>query len=729
MFFITLPTYAQLEQHRWYFGNKAGLDFRYDPPQALNDGQTNTEEGTDTQCDSAGNLLFYTDGVTVWDKSHTIMQNGTGLSGHTSSRQSAAIIKKPGSTTQYYIITTWGQSSKYTVVDLNLNGGLGAIVSKNTLIQNGVGDERVHVIKHSNNIDYWIVTAAYRPFLQWSAFLLTSAGINANPINTNHEGVGYLLTRFIRNGNVAMARQTVGSNTKMFFFAFDKNTGKLSFAQNTPELRFFYRYDASPSGKYLYVQGRGYANPYALWQLDIDSLLAGVESAYVLDSNARYRHISLAPDGKIYLSGGLEKKSLSVINYPERKGARCGFQKNSLNLEDGTTIHGLPHQYYFRDPVIKEIYVANPCASDSTLLRIDVNDFRSVEWSFGDGETAATSSKIMRHNYNIPGTYYVVANVKHSIGNIIIADSIVIHPTPTVELGNDTLLCLGKNLMLNVDTDADVSWNTGSKSKTILATNAGVYAVTLQNEYCTSKDSIHIYEIVCDVSHTGTCYGDSTSFELDKSIDSCTAVFYGTQSYKLPKIHEVEYLYEDAITYHPKFTVYKFGLTKILYDTVTITNPPQIYLGVDSTICTPFYLKNKLSTTLDASILWNKHSVSDSFYIDQSGLYTATTTLQNCVAHDSIIITFANCDCPIYIPNAFTPNQSELNEVFRPISKCSISFTLEVYNRWGENIYNSINSQGWTGVEAINGVYLWRMKVTDEHAKVSHKGGTVTLLR
>ena len=61
----------------WYFGKRAGLNFNTNPPSPLFDGVINTLESSSSICDSNGNLLFYTDGDTIWNRNHQIMLNGT----------------------------------------------------------------------------------------------------------------------------------------------------------------------------------------------------------------------------------------------------------------------------------------------------------------------------------------------------------------------------------------------------------------------------------------------------------------------------------------------------------------------------------------------------------------------------------------------------------------------------------------------------------------------------
>src|SRR5690349_19226675 len=105
--FLLLPLalLAQQEASKWYFGRFAGLDFSSGSPEVISGGQINTLEGVATISDHSGNLLFYTDGMTVWNRFHQVMSNGTGLHGHPSSTQSAVVVPVIGDATRYYIFT------------------------------------------------------------------------------------------------------------------------------------------------------------------------------------------------------------------------------------------------------------------------------------------------------------------------------------------------------------------------------------------------------------------------------------------------------------------------------------------------------------------------------------------------------------------------------------------------------------------------------------------------
>ena len=95
---FNISLFSQNQTKKWYFGDQAGLDFNTTPPTILTNGAINANNSCASIADAAGNLLFYTDGQTVYNSSHVVMSNGTGLFGHHYSSQGSLIIKQPGNT-------------------------------------------------------------------------------------------------------------------------------------------------------------------------------------------------------------------------------------------------------------------------------------------------------------------------------------------------------------------------------------------------------------------------------------------------------------------------------------------------------------------------------------------------------------------------------------------------------------------------------------------------------
>ena len=126
-------TFAQnLSQHNWYFGNsRNGIRFNRanNKPflvtnKAIPFGTGGSAVATDP---STADLLFYTDGNTVYDATHAVMPGGTGLPGNSTANQPAVVCAIPGQANKYFIFTnttnyTTGGTISSTVVDLNLFG-------------------------------------------------------------------------------------------------------------------------------------------------------------------------------------------------------------------------------------------------------------------------------------------------------------------------------------------------------------------------------------------------------------------------------------------------------------------------------------------------------------------------------------------------------------------------------------------------------------------------------
>jgi len=264
--------FSQQEASVWYFGQNAGLKFETSGAVTpLSNGQINTEEGSSSIADANGNLLFYTDGRTVWDRNHLAMPNGsfvngTELLGDTSSTQSGIIIPKPGDPNIYYIFTVdephhenaavypnafsgsyveagSGQTPtdddgrnnglNYSVVDLSVigsNGSIGNIISRNnpliTYDTNPAGEEikykcseKISAIKNEVDGSYWVITHFTNKFY---AFRITASGVVTSPVITTigsnqtllgyrRNAIGYL--KIAPNGQkLAMAHQQNGVN-------------------------------------------------------------------------------------------------------------------------------------------------------------------------------------------------------------------------------------------------------------------------------------------------------------------------------------------------------------------------------------------------------------------------------------------------------------------------------------------------------------------------------------
>src|SRR6185437_8930181 len=86
----------------------------------------------------------------------------------------------------------------------------------------------------------------------------------------------------------------------------------------------------------------------------------------------------------------------------------------------------------------------------------------------------------------------------------------------------------------------------------------------------------------------------------------------------------------------------------------------------------------------------------------------------------------------IFIPNSFTPhNQDGLNDRFGPKGLYIKTYTMQIYNRWGENIYSTSSGQAWDGTfkgqPVQQGIYIYYITVTDYNGNTTRFKGNITM--
>ncbi|MCU0417911.1 MAG: OmpA family protein [Cytophagaceae bacterium] len=367
--------YAQQQASQWYFGRKAGISFTTGQAQTLSDGQLNTEEGCITIADGSGKLLFYSDGITVWNNQHTIMPNGSNLNGHPSSTSSGVVIQQPGVPSMYYLFTVAASGEdnglQYSVVNLSLQNGLGDVVSdkKNIPLRTPV-TEKLTAVSHRNGRDYWII-AHDRDNSTFVAYLLTTTGLSTTPVEsavgTSHAGDNDLYTQgYMKSNpdgsNLAVALEALHA---VEILDFDNATGKVSHPVYIamPSNSYTYGIEFSPDGSLLYVSAAGTAKIYQ-YNLQAGSEEAIKQSGIMIGMATKAKWIGalqIAIDGKIYFTL-YETPFLGCIPNPNSVGQSCGFMENAIDLQGRNSSLGLPtfSQNYFYKSTSKTIVYFDP---------------------------------------------------------------------------------------------------------------------------------------------------------------------------------------------------------------------------------------------------------------------------------------------------------------------------------------------------------------------------------
>jgi PKD repeat protein len=438
---------AQHEFDNWYFGQNAGVSFVSGSPVNLSGGQISTNEGCSSISDGAGNLLFYTDGQTVYDKNHTLMPNGTGLLGNWSSTQSALIVSDPGNVNQYYIFTTDGfvgtNGLRYSIVDMTLNGGNGDIGAvKNVQLMN-VCDEKVTGIRNSAGNGFWILSHENSAISNsWYAFPLTAAGVGAPVVSSVGPlfpgGVSFIGYLKISPAGNYLARAMYDSYAGEIA-EFDNANGMVSnpSTYNAPAQDVIYGVEFSASGNVLYMMS-GDIQPSKLFQFDMTAgnTAAIVATGTVLDDDNTQRSgaIQIASDNKIYVSHS-GTQSLGVINDPEILGLGCNYVRNGFTLNTTTNI-GLPNAISGLTPLPPIALFTSPnhlCPGTCTDFTDHSQHATSWIWTFsGANPSVSTDQNPTGICYNAPGTYAVSLIVTNAVGSdtLTLNNYITIYPYP-----------------------------------------------------------------------------------------------------------------------------------------------------------------------------------------------------------------------------------------------------------------------------------------------------------
>jgi gliding motility-associated-like protein len=172
---------------------------------------------------------------------------------------------------------------------------------------------------------------------------------------------------------------------------------------------------------------------------------------------------------------------------------------------------------------------------------------------------------------------------------------------------------------------------------------------------------------------------------------------------------------------------------------VTVYSYPDLYLGADTAICPggePLVLRDVLNEgRAGANWVWNTGDVGPELVIRKPGMYYTVVTINGCSSTDTVIV---RNDCYLDIPNVFTPNNDGVNDYFFPrqfLTKGLISFRMNIYNRWGEMIYQSqaLDGRGWdgsyNGVPQPEGVFVYIIDAVFKDGQKEHHQGNITLMR
>lgn len=253
--------------------------------------------------DFSGNLLFYTDGIRIFNRNHQIMSNGNFIffnyNTTYASTMGATIVPYPCHPNQYFVFTPGRitcpyslsvvipDTMMYSIVDMSLDNGLGAVVGGQKAIPLHIGvTDAVNAVRNAAGDGYWVVTHDYQG-ANFLAYEVTCSGLNPVPVVSPSNILLTVDTTFLANGNFLFDCDNkrvnlkfnpqgdqltlthwvhfgnfVQQNYTVSIAGFDNSTGVVSIPQDLNLNGSGPGVEYSPSGQYLYAIESYALNPY-----------------------------------------------------------------------------------------------------------------------------------------------------------------------------------------------------------------------------------------------------------------------------------------------------------------------------------------------------------------------------------------------------------------------------------------------------------------------------------
>jgi gliding motility-associated-like protein len=315
------------------------------------------------------------------------------------------------------------------------------------------------------------------------------------------------------------------------------------------------------------------------------------------------------------------------------------------------------------------------------------------DWDFTSNGTDDNVSENPSNNYAAAGLYLVTLQVQSNYGcQNTIKKPVRVNPTPVADFavaqqkGCSYNMCVGmiNNSTMQGGSIASWLWNFGD------------------NTTSSQNSPVHCFK-------SGT-FNVSLTVVSDSGCTSTTTI-------------------NNAITVYPSPVagfMYTPESVDIIDPTVTIENQAE---GATGYI---YYLS-------DGYVVAGHPNFTHTFTSDVPQNYTVLQIVTNSfgcrdsITHDIII----NPGYTFYIPNTFTPNGDGLNEVFKGVGIGITSYTIMIFDRWGEMIFQSNSlDQGWDGTfkgkggnVVQEGVYVWKVQLRDEKNNEHDFDGTVSVIK
>lgn len=491
----------------WYFGDGAGLDFNPDPddenapvPRPIAQRHPrNIPAGTTTISDQAGQVLFFTDGQSVWDLNGDLMQNGTDIGGDNTASQSVIAVGVPTQPTLFYLFTTQATAGgsntvSYSLVDIKSENqtGVGNVVTKNNFL---FSPSTEHTAAFTGGDTTWVMFHELGNN-SFRAYPVSANGIGQpviSSVGSNHgfnSGVGAM--KFSPDGTKVAVTINEGGINRVEIFEFDQQTGRLTeyarlnlgtsgsvygleFSQDSDRVLVSYR-NGGPGIEEFIIKPVDSNDPNAATcpscfegattRAQREACILNTRKTVNGTSGLNLGALQIASDGQIYVAVVGDNR-IGQIQVGTGCTASSTFNQDAVEPMPGTANLGLPSFVQSSGSSIPEPALSLPprlcldpeLGASALLEGAGEPDIDSYFWTIthedgtvirnafgGPGDQFQSLEQLL----NRPGRYTVELRVDRcaEVGYFSAEGEIEVVAPPTLTLESDATLCAGNPVTL-----------------------------------------------------------------------------------------------------------------------------------------------------------------------------------------------------------------------------------------------------------------------------------------
>ena len=397
-------------------------------------------------------------------------------------------------------------------------------------------------------------------------------------------------------------------------------------------------------------------------------------------------------------------------------------------------------------------YMEIPCNS-SVILSASAGLGATYQWVDSVGTVLSLDSFIIVG----PGKYLVSAT---SVGCAVNSDTITIvgDVPPVFDLGVDVVIPCNTDFTLTPLVTGGTGvyqylWNTNDVDSTdpSITVSSGFYKLTIDDGTgCLAKDSITITESnppTTIVSGGGDICKDGTTASVTFNFNGTETPWDltysdGTSLFNQNGINSSTFILvtSDEGTYYPTLVVDVNNCVSVLQDSV-IVNTYELPTAVITPAEITIYEGEEILLEVGAYQFYEWYNTEDSLLSVYSDLtvsdagrfYVYVTDENNCTNTSEIAIVYTVPLTELYIPNTFTPNGDDHNELFEIYGLNIKTFSMIIVNRWGEMIFETDKIEKfwdgkYNGKLVPQGDYMYSIELLGKDSEKFVKQGIINVI-